>query len=105
MHGDLHEYAAAVEPVEEPGEPFTLLLAKVVDVDVGKEPPLFVAELEKGALTVDTDRIVDDEQRMDAHQVVDDALVDPGFGLFLEKWEHWGLLLALYRIASRRCQA
>lgn len=57
-------------------------------VYVGKEPSPFVAELEKDALPVDTDRVVDDEQRIDTHQVVDDGLVDPGFFCSAEKREH-----------------
>ncbi len=57
-------------------------------VYVGKEPSTLVAELEKDALIIDTDRVVDDEQRIDTHQVVDDGLVDPGFFCSAEKREH-----------------
>ena len=57
-------------------------------VYVGEELALVVAELELQVFPAHVDRVIYGICRAYAHQVVDDGLVYPGCGLFLEKVEH-----------------
>ena len=71
-------------------------------VNVGEEFAFVVAELELQILPAHPDCIVYGIRRAYGHQVVDDGLVDPGFGLFLEKVEHAASLLLLFIVVDGR---